>query len=150
MIKGGRGGAIVNVTSIEGSRAAPNFSVYAACKAGMINFTRTMALELGEHGIRVNCIAPDITDTPGTIGENGEKLTPNNVEGRSRYIPLRRRGHIEECGSAAVFLCSKMASYITGATIPVDGGTWASSGWSRTPKGEWDHTHTLDDYRVEN
>ena len=61
MNRWGGGGSIVNVTSIEGSRAAPMFSVYAACKAGMISFTRTMALELGEHGLRVNAIAPDLT-----------------------------------------------------------------------------------------
>jgi len=68
MIEQGDGGAIVNVSSIEGSRAAPNYAVYAACKAGVNNLTRTLAVELAEHGIRINTIAPDMTDTPGLRG----------------------------------------------------------------------------------
>jgi NAD(P)-dependent dehydrogenase (short-subunit alcohol dehydrogenase family) len=65
MIRERRGGSILNVSSIEASRAAPGYAVYAACKAGMLNFTRTMALELADHGIRVNAIAPDYVVTPG-------------------------------------------------------------------------------------
>jgi len=68
MISGAKGGSIVNVASIEALRAAPEFAVYAACKAAMTNFTRTMALELAEHGIRVNALAPDIIATPGIRG----------------------------------------------------------------------------------
>ena len=140
MVEGGRGGSIVNITSIEGSRAAPKYAVYAACKAGMINFTRTMALELSEHGIRVNCLAPDMTLTPGLRGqmsgpvdEASLRNTPNiSAQSVESYIPLGREGDIQDLGNAAVFLCSDMASYITGVTIPVDGGTWASSGWTRT------------------
>ncbi len=54
-----------------------------------------------------------------------------------RYIPLGREGAISECGTAVAFLCSPLASYITGATLPVDGGTWAASGWSRGTEGTW-------------
>ena len=75
MIAGGRKGSIINISSIEGLRAAPNFSVYAACKAGMINFTRTLALELADHGIRINAIAPDVIDTPHTA-EFGAQADP--------------------------------------------------------------------------
>ena len=142
MIRGGRGGSIVNVTSIEGSRAAPTFAVYAACKAGMNSFTRTMALELAEHGIRVNAIAPDWTRTPGNSGfRTGpvpEELPPPTPERRvaiSRYVPLGREGVVEECGQVAVFLSSPMASYVTGTILPVDGGTWASSGWLKVGDG---------------
>jgi NAD(P)-dependent dehydrogenase (short-subunit alcohol dehydrogenase family) len=78
MIDGGRGGAIVNVSSIEGSRAAPMYSVYAACKAGMINFTRTMAVELADQGIRVNCISPDRTVTPGLRGNRTGPVDPQS------------------------------------------------------------------------
>ena len=70
IIAGKRGGSVINVTSIEASRAAPNYAVYAACKAGMVNFTRTMALELADHRIRVNAIAPDLTVTPGIRGNH--------------------------------------------------------------------------------
>jgi NAD(P)-dependent dehydrogenase (short-subunit alcohol dehydrogenase family) len=131
MIAAGTGGSIINVASSEGLRAAPCFSVYAACKAGMINFTRTAALELAEHGIRVNAIAPDIVLTEGMV-----RFAPAMVEeaGRaahSRYIPLARTGNFDDCAGAAVFLASAMAGYITGVTLNVDGGTWASSGWTR-------------------
>jgi len=136
MLEGGRGGSIINVASIEGTRAAPNFSVYAACKAGMINFTRTLAVELAEHGIRVNCIAPDYTSTPGIDGFE-EAHAPERVAAAEGAIPLGRRGNIEETAGPIVFLASRMAGYVTGATIPVDGGTWASSGWVRDGQGEW-------------
>jgi len=137
MIAGGRGGAIINIPSIEGMRAAPYYSVYAACKAGMINFTRTIAVELAEHGIRVNGIAPDVVPT-----EHMARFAPSLVseEGRAqqgRYIPLGRAGNLDDCAGVAVFLASKLAAYVTGVTINVDGGTWASSGWTRGQKGGW-------------
>ena len=77
MIRGGRGGTIINVASVEAFRAAPGFSVYAACKAGMVNFTRTLALELAEHGIRVNAIAPDYSETPGLRGNITGPVDPD-------------------------------------------------------------------------
>jgi NAD(P)-dependent dehydrogenase (short-subunit alcohol dehydrogenase family) len=145
MIRGGRGGAIINVSSIEASRAAPNFAVYGACKAGMLNFTRSMALELGEHRIRVNAIAPDYTVTPGLRGNHTGPVdpsswiepTPEQESATARRIPLGRAGIDTECGSVAVFLASSMSDYVTGAVIPVDGGTWASSGWLRDKSGNW-------------
>lgn len=145
MIEGGRGGSIINVSSIEASRAAPLYAVYAACKAGMNNFTRTMALELADHRIRVNAIAPDFTVTPGTRGNvSGPvdpstwiKPTPAQEAAIARRIPLGRAGIDGECGQAALFLASSMASYITGIVLPVDGGTFASSGWVRDLSGKW-------------
>jgi len=145
MIEGGRGGSIINVSSIEGSRAAPNYAVYAACKAGVNNMTRTLALEFAEHGIRVNTIAPDFTETPGTRGNFSGPLheskwipwTEGARESVRRRIPLGRCGIDEECGKAAVFLASKMASYVTGVILPVDGGSWASSGWVRDSEDNW-------------
>jgi NAD(P)-dependent dehydrogenase (short-subunit alcohol dehydrogenase family) len=143
--RGGEGGSIINVSSIEGTRAAPNFAVYAACKAGMLSFTRTMALELAADGIRVNAITPDQTVTPGNHGQRTGPIDeaeflvrePALQNAMDRYIPLGHMGHISECGSAVAFLCSSLASYITGATLPVDGGTWAASGWSRGIEGTW-------------
>jgi NAD(P)-dependent dehydrogenase (short-subunit alcohol dehydrogenase family) len=141
MIAGCRGGSIVNVTSIEGSRAAPNFAVYAACKAGMISFTKTMALELAEHDIRVNALAPDHTISPGTKGNRTGPLDPSiwpeTSDEWAKLVPLGREGIVDECASTAVWLCSKLSEYVTGITIPVDGGTWASSGWLRHPGGGW-------------
>ncbi len=144
MIRGGRGGSIINVSSIEGSRAAPMYAVYAACKAGMNNFTRTMALELAEHQIRINTIAPDHTLSPGVRGAPPGKVDPTNwkpwsaedIDRDKRLIPQERWSTEAECGTVAVFLASPMSSYITGVTIPVDGGTFASSGWVKTRKGD--------------
>jgi NAD(P)-dependent dehydrogenase (short-subunit alcohol dehydrogenase family) len=145
MIDGGRGGSIINVSSIEGARAAPGYAVYAACKAGMNNFTRTLAVELADHKIRVNAIAPDFTETPGTRGNPAGPVdpstwiqpTPQQQDAIARRIPLGRPGIDAECGSAALFLASRMSSYITGIILPVDGGTWASGGWVRNASGDW-------------
>ena len=139
------GGAIINVTSIEASRAAPGYAVYAACKAGINNLTRTLAVELSEHGIRVNAIAPDFTLTPGTQGNftgpvdesAWPKRTPEQNETLRRRIPAGRAGIDSECGNLVAFLASPLASYITGTIIPVDGGTWASGGWIRSDSGKW-------------
>jgi NAD(P)-dependent dehydrogenase (short-subunit alcohol dehydrogenase family) len=137
MVAGGQGGAVINITSIEGLRAAPNHAVYAACKAGMVNFTRTAALELGEHGIRVNCIAPDLIMTEAMARNSPEALTPAFRKLHSRYFPLGRSGNFDDAAGVAVFLASPMAGYITGVTISVDGGTFASGGWTRGPDQKW-------------
>jgi NAD(P)-dependent dehydrogenase (short-subunit alcohol dehydrogenase family) len=142
MIRGGRGGAIVNVSSIEGTRAAPMFAVYAAAKAALLSFTRTMALELAEHGIRTNAVTPDWIRTPGNTGVGDGPIPdplptrPPELETRlNAYVPLGREGTAEECAEVIAFLCSPAASYINGVVLPVDGGTWASSGWTRTAQG---------------
>lgn len=130
MVEGGAGGSIINVTSIEGVRAAPGYAAYAAAKAGVINFTKTAALELAPHGIRVNALAPDITLTEGMAS-----VAPPGAEGRfGLTVPMGRAGHVDEMAGAAVFLAGSMASYITGQTIHVDGGTQASSGWYHHPE----------------
>ncbi|MFI5041209.1 MAG: SDR family NAD(P)-dependent oxidoreductase [Acidimicrobiales bacterium] len=143
MIESGRGGSIVNIASIEALRAAPEFAVYAACKAAMTNFTRTMAVELAGHRIRVNALAPDLIATPGLRGivrgpvpSALPPLAAGAVEGIGAYVPLATEGAVDDCAGAAVFLSSPMARYITGVTLSIDGGTWASSGWSRSGSGE--------------
>jgi len=139
------GGSIIGVTSIEASRAAPGYAVYAACKAGINNLTRTLALELSDHGIRVNAIAPDSTATPGMSGvfdgsadpSRWPQPSPQRQETIRRRIPLGRQGLAEECGDLIAFLASPLASYITGTIIPIDGGTWAGGGWIRDRDGKW-------------
>ncbi len=131
MVAAGLGGSIVNVTSIEAHRAAPLFAAYAAAKAGVANFTKTAALELAEHGIRVNAVAPDLTRTEGLEALAG----PRGPSRWNRIVPLGRAGTPEEVGGAVVFLASGLSSYVTGETIHVDGGTFASSGWFHQPDG---------------
>ena len=137
MIAGGRQGVIINISSIEGLRAAPNYSVYAACKAAMLNFTRSAALELSEYGVRVNAIAPDLVPTEFLARAAPSLVSKAGREAQARYIPLRRPGNFDDCAGAVVFLASSMADYVTGVTLSVDGGTWASSGWTRNMAGDW-------------
>lgn len=144
MMAGGRGGAIINVASSEGLRAAPGYAVYAACKAGIVSFTRTLALELAEYGIRVHALAPDMIETQG-LRSFSEHATPHMMAARDRYIPLGRVGTMDEMGNVIVFLASGMSAYLTGVTIPVDGGTIASSGWTRSATdGDWALYHSGD------
>jgi NAD(P)-dependent dehydrogenase (short-subunit alcohol dehydrogenase family) len=137
MIAGKRGGSIINIASSEALRAAPGFAVYAACKAAMVSFTRSMALELSGHRIRTFALAPDMIETPG-IKPFFDTQPAAAMAARDRYIPLGRVGSIDEMGNVIVFLASNMASYLTGVTIPVDAGAIASSGWTRSPTtGDW-------------
>jgi NAD(P)-dependent dehydrogenase (short-subunit alcohol dehydrogenase family) len=135
MIAGGRGGTIVNVASSESFRAAPHYSVYAACKAGMSEFTKTMALELAEYGIRVNAIAPDAIDTPGI--RSPADTSPETLAARTRHVPMQRFASIHEAGATVAFLASSLSSFVTGTTLPVDGGIVAAGGWVRAKDGGW-------------
>jgi NAD(P)-dependent dehydrogenase (short-subunit alcohol dehydrogenase family) len=116
------GGSIINVTSIEAHRAGPGFAVYAAMKAAVVNLTKSLALELGERRIRVNCIAPDDIPTPG-VGPLAVKT------------PLPNQGHVDDVAGAALFLAGDLSRFVTGTTIHVDGGNWAAAGWHRTSDG---------------
>jgi 3-oxoacyl-[acyl-carrier protein] reductase len=130
LVETGRPGSVINLTSIEGVRAAPGYAAYAAAKAGVINYTKTAALELAPHNIRVNALAPDLTVTEGLLRMSPDGLSPS----AGHMIPMGRAGHVDEMASAAVFLASDMSSYITGQTIHVDGGTQAASGWYHNPQ----------------
>lgn len=125
-IEAGSGGSIVNVATTEGIRGCTGFAPYAAAKAGMINLTRTLSSELGPYGIRVNAIAPDYTPTPGLERVDVEGRTAEELmEGMKRFIPLRRLGTPDDTAGAVVFLVSDLASWITGQTLIVDGGSLA-------------------------
>lgn len=130
LVTAGVGGSIMSVTSIEGVRAAPGYAAYAAAKAGVINYTKTAALELASYGIRVNAIAPDITLTEGLAALSSDAAT----SAMGNIVPLGRPGHVDEIAGTAVFLASDMSVYLTGQTLHVDGGTHAASGWYHDPQ----------------
>lgn len=112
-----RGGAIVNVASIEALQPMPMHAHYAAAKAGVLMHTRAAALELGPRGIRVNAVSPGLIGRPGI-----EEAWPEGVEGWLRVVPLGRLGTAEDVADACLFLASDGARWITGANLVVDGG----------------------------
>jgi 3-oxoacyl-[acyl-carrier protein] reductase len=128
------GGSIVNITSVEAFRAAPRFSIYAAMKAGIEQLSRTLALELADRRIRVNCIAPDGIPTPGDAANVAEIV--GSIDEFAKTLPLGL-GTADDCAAAVVFLASDLSRYVTGSTIHVDGGSLAASGWRRKPDGGW-------------
>jgi len=119
-----KGGRIINIASVLGLVPARLQCAYVAAKAGVVNLTRAMALELGEHGIRVNCIAPGSILTRGTeklfYGEDG--AFKEQARALLAHIPLGRPGTAEEIASAAAFLAAPASSYVNGAILTVDGG----------------------------
>ena len=119
-------GAIINVSSAAGRKASVIAGTdYACAKSGLIGFTRQLAHELGEHGIRVNTVAPGITVTPRVLAR-WEALDQQRRQERLSSIPLRRLGLPWEVAEAIAFLASDAASYITGTTIDVNGGYYMS------------------------
>lgn len=112
-----KNGSIINITSVVGIKGNAGQANYAASKAGIIGFTKSVALELGSRNIRCNAIAPGFIETEMT-GELDQKV----VDEWRKAIPLRRGGSPEDVAKAAVFLASDNAAYITGQVLQVDGG----------------------------
>ena len=120
-------GSIVNVSTVEAFRGIPANAVYSAFNAAVNAFTRSLAVELGRDGVRVNAIAPDLADTP---------QTPRDAMLRGRdpalvrsWVPLGRFGEPDDYADVVLFLASDLSRFVTGHVIPVDGGTLAASGW---------------------
>jgi NAD(P)-dependent dehydrogenase (short-subunit alcohol dehydrogenase family) len=119
------GGAIVNVSSIEGLQPAFDHSHYAASKGAVIMHTRAAALELGPRGIRVNCVSPGLIDVEGGL----EHVWPSGVERWHAAAPLHRLGRPDDVADAVLFLASDAARWITGANLVVDGGVLTHNTW---------------------
>ena len=119
MLKQGKG-AIVNTSSAAGLVGAPSNPAYPASKHGVVGLTKCTALEYARKGIRINCVCPGPTRT----GMNEELVatSPEIVKAMDQKVPMGRIGEPEEVAAAAIFLCSDEASYITGHSLPVDGG----------------------------
>ena len=120
MIARGRG-RIVNLSSQVGRQGALKGGIhYSAAKAGVLGFTRTLARQVGRDGITVNAIAPGIIDTDFVRGN----LDPATIETLRQALPIGRLGRPEEVASVVAFLVSDDASYVTGATLDINGGSW--------------------------
>ena len=127
-----RAGRIINISSVLGVIPARLQCAFTAAKAGVVHLTRTMAIELAEHGVLVNCVAPGSTLTEGTkqlfYGESAaEKERAHRV---LSHIPLGRPGTVEEMAHAVLFFAAPGSTYITGQTLCVDGG-WTAGGFFR-------------------
>jgi 2-hydroxycyclohexanecarboxyl-CoA dehydrogenase len=133
MVNRGRG-AIVNNATVEAFRGIPYAAVYAAFNAGVVAFTRSLAVDVAQSGIRVNAIAPDLADTPQTPAEL--MLRGRDSSLIRTWIPAGRFGQPDDYAAVVHFLVSDDARFVTGQTIPVDGGTLAAAGWYARADGK--------------
>lgn len=129
MIDGG-GGSIVNVHSVEGMRGYPGDPVYGAMKAAAAAFTTDLAVGMGRHGIRVNGIGPDLTQT-AQVDYIGTSVGHEHLW--ESWAPVGRVGWPDDQARVALFLASDLSAFVTGHNIPVDGGTRAGGGWFWSP-----------------
>jgi 2-hydroxycyclohexanecarboxyl-CoA dehydrogenase len=137
MIEQGRG-SIVNVSSVEGLRGYPPDPVYGALKAAVVHFTKCLAVQVGIHGVRVNAIGPDVTESLQVpysrwIPEEQQHLWP-------LWVPVGRMGVPADQARVLLFLASDLSAFVTGHTIPTDGGTGSGGGWFRSesrPGRQW-------------
>ena len=137
----GSGGSIINFTTIEAFRGAPQVAPYAAAKAALTSLTRSLAAELGPERIRVNAIAPDTTPrassgksiAPEVLAATGYDQPELVARSHATYIPMGSPPPPDAIGDAVLFLASDLSSSITGTTLHVDGGTWAAAGMLHWP-----------------
>ena len=122
----GTGGRISVVASVSGLYGAPNHASYGAAKAGLMELVRTMSQEWGEHGIRMNAVAPDMISTPRVAAALAAQGQSQDENARRDGTPLNRGGVPIEIAGPLVFLVSDLSSFMTGQTLVVDGGMRAA------------------------
>jgi NAD(P)-dependent dehydrogenase (short-subunit alcohol dehydrogenase family) len=127
MVEQGGCGCIVSTSSVHGRRAWKTDTAYGAAKAGVIRLTESMAVDLGEHGIRCNAVLPGHMNTDHIFATAPPEVGSID-ESQYSEVPLRRRGTPEDIGRAVAFLCSPASGCITGVSLPVDGGLLAGKG----------------------
>ncbi|MDF1604657.1 SDR family NAD(P)-dependent oxidoreductase [Nocardioides sp. YIM 152315] len=128
------GGAIVNSSTVEAFRGIPGHATYSGYNAAVSAFTRSLAIEVGRYGVRVNAIAPDLADTEQTPA--AAMLRGRDAGQVPLWVPLGRFGRVEDYADVVAFLASDDARFVTGHTVPVDGGTLAASGWYAREDGK--------------
>ena len=136
-----RKGSIVNVSSVEGFRAIPNRPVYSAFKAAVTGFTRSLAVDLGNAGVRVNAIAPDLVESLQV--PYSKWVAPEDADRIPSWVPVGRFGTAEDVAGVALFLASDLSAFVTGTTIHADGGSLAAGGWFRRPDDTWTNRPTV-------
>ena len=134
MVERGRG-SVVNITTVEAHRGIPQHAVYSAYKAAVEAFTRSVALEVGDRGVRVNAIAPDLTESLQV--RYREWVPAEQLALLPTWVPLARFGTADDIAAVALFLASDLSAFVTGTTVHADGGSLAAGGWFRTPAGGW-------------
>jgi NAD(P)-dependent dehydrogenase (short-subunit alcohol dehydrogenase family) len=137
MKKSGKGGSIINVSSVEGFRSYPGSVPYCAFKHAVTGFTRGLALDLADYQIRVNTVAPETTETEQV--PISKSTRPEYFKNAERCIPLSRFGKPEDTAWACVYLANDNAGWITGTEMLVDGGALPGNVFQRTPEGVWTH-----------
>jgi len=142
MKSSGDGGSIISISSIEGYRGLPKLVPYAAFKLGIEGFTKSLALELGPAGIRVNAIAPETTESESIKPSRWVK--PEHQERIPYWIPLGRFGRPSDTAGCAVFLASSLSEWVSGTTLHCDGGSLAAAGWYRFEGDQWTNTPIVD------
>lgn len=143
MQRGGAGGSIINISTIEAFRGIPMASIYSTFKAAITGFTKTMALELAPDGIRVNAIAPETTESEQV--KVSQWVPPEYKPHIKNWIPLGRFGKPSDVAGCAVFLATDLSAWVTGTTIHLDGGVLAACGYYRLPTGGWTHNPIIVD-----
>ena len=131
-----KSGSIVNIASVAGLTGGYSPHVYAACKAAVVNFTQSVALELAEDGVRINAVCPGNIATPIHTGVTDARWLQRIANIRAAAVndqPMPRMGEPEEIGAAVVWLTSDAASYVTGHALVVDGGLMAGRLWRQQP-----------------
>jgi len=129
LVKRGAPGSIVAVASVDGIVSSPNHASYGAAKAGLINLIKSLAVELADHGIRVNAVAPG-----GIVTPRLPLVDPEAERRNMAMLPMKRRGTTHDIAKAVAFFLSDMSPYVTGQTLAVDGGY--------TAVGVFGHKHT--------
>ncbi|MFO0688164.1 MAG: glucose 1-dehydrogenase [Myxococcota bacterium] len=142
-----RSGCIISVSTIETLRGIPGNAVYSTFKTGITAFTRSFALEVAPYGVRVNAIAPETTDTDQVpvhrwIPEKYASKIP-------LMIPMGRFGRPDDHAGVALFLASDLSAWVTGVTVPVDGGAIAAAGFYRSADGAWTNAPIVADAGIQ-